>query len=74
MRACDFLSTTIFIGKVIIFPRRFSASINKRNPDHPEYATALELKDELDFDQRTTIVLRVLQECFVYLSVHPSNA
>ena len=74
MRACDFLSTTIFIGKVIIFPCRFSAAINKRNPEHSDYATALELKDELGFEERETIVVKVLHECFVYLSVHPSNA
>ena len=39
---------------------RFSAAIGKRNPDHPEYASALELKDGLDLDERTTIVLQVL--------------
>jgi len=39
---------------------RFSAAIGKRNPDHPEYASALELKDGLDLDVRTTIVIQVL--------------
>jgi len=39
---------------------RFSASLDQRNPDHPEYTSALELKDELDFDERSTIVAQVL--------------
>ena len=38
---------------------RFSAKLNKRRPHHPHYDGALELKDDLDFDQRAIIVLQV---------------
>ena len=39
---------------------RCSAALNRRNPDHPGYSKALELKDELGPDKRTGIVFKVL--------------
>ena len=46
--------------------------MNKRNPDHPEYATALELKDELDVDDRTTIVVKVVHLVLFYVQAEPN--